>query len=97
MMTMADDLSENQQEMLLRFFQGDWPTPTVEGYYWACEPVRVDGRTLGSLIKRGLISTGLSTSSGLISQNFILTEHGEEIAKELDEAAYQKRQARRGW
>lgn len=98
-MSIKNDLSENQQDMLLRLFQGDYPSPTIEGYFWADDPMKkVDGRTLSSLIKRALVSARNRVGFyGSLSQDFRLTERGEKIAEELDEAAYQKRQARRGW
>jgi len=98
MTMMANDLSENQQKMLLRLFEGDYPRACIDGNFWADGPgERVDGRTMQSLVARGLVSVTMGMSSGLASQGVWLTEQGKEIAKELGEAAYQKRQARRGW
>ena len=95
---MADGLSESQQEMLLRLFEGDYPRACIDGNFWADDPgERVDGRTMQSLVARGLVYITTGVSSGMTSQGVWLTEQGKEIAKELDEAAYQKRQARRGW
>lgn len=96
---MKPNLTENQKKMLLRFFQGDYPSPTIEGYFWVDDPMKkVDGGTLSSLIKRGFVSARSRAGFyGFLSQDFHLTEQGETIAKELDEAAYQKRRAQRGW
>lgn len=94
-----NNLSTNQQVMLLRLFEGDYPTPTIEGYYWADDLTkRVDGRTMCSLIKRDLVSDRIQTGCyGSLSSSFSLTESGKEIAEKLDEAEYQKRRDRRGW
>lgn len=92
-------LSENQKEMLLRFFKGDIPEGTIEGYFWESAPEeRVDGRTMKSLINRDLISArGYVSSGGFWSRYCSLTEQGKAIAEKFDEAAYQERRARRGW
>jgi len=96
---MNTNLSENQKKMLLRFYSGDEPSITIEGLFWLETPdEKINKRTLSSLIKRGLISvTGTGVKTGLLVQWFALTDHGQEIAEEIDEAAYQKRHARRGW
>lgn len=90
-------LSEHQKAMLLRLANGDYPTSTVDGLYWATEPVRVDGRTLSSLIRHRLVSVTTGTGSGMLIQGFWLTDYGEKIVKELEDEAYQKRRAQRGW
>ena len=96
MMTIADDLSENQQRMLLRFFTGDIPEAFVDGYYWESDPTeKVDGRTLVSLVNHGLISArGRLGAGGLWSRYFSITERGGGVANELDEAA---RERKRVW
>jgi len=91
-------LSANQEAMLLRLFQGDEPSTTVDGLYWLEAPEeRVDSRTLQSLISRHLVSVATGVGSGMMRQGFRLTECGTKIAEQLDDAAYQKLQAQRGW
>jgi len=91
------NLSENQEKVLLRLFNGDIARPTIEGYFWNADQEKVDGRTVNSLIERRLVSVATGAALGMVSQGLSLTKIGADIARELDEAAYQNLRRHRGW
>lgn len=91
-------LSENQKKMLLRIFNGDEIRTCIDGLFWLHDPEkRVDGRTMKSLVNRGLASFTMTARSGLTAYGIWLTEQGKQIAEELEEIAYQERRTRRRW
>jgi hypothetical protein len=77
-------LSDKQEDMLYKLWDGDVPINTFDGYFWEYEPcVRFDRRTANSLLRRNLIYfNSVGVGVGMMQLDLHLTNEGEYYVEE---------------